>query len=129
MARALQAWLENQGATSGAIRDAILILDELFTNIVMHGYEGRPDGWVEVLAEVRGASLYLTLRDRAPAFDPRLGPPPDHSSPLEERPIGGLGLMFVQRLSDAIDYRRLPGPPGSGVNEVRVTRHFAQPAT
>ena len=92
-------------------------------------YQGRPDGWVEVLAEVRGASLFLTLRDRAPAFDPRRGPTPDRSSPLEERPVGGLGLMFVQRLSDAFDYRRIPESAGGGINEVRITRHLAQPAS
>ncbi len=128
MAHALHAWLQDHGAPPGAIRDATLILDELFTNIVLHGYKGRPDGWVEVLAEFRGASLFLTLRDRAPAFDPRRGPNPDRSSPLEERPVGGLGLMFVQRLSDAFDYRRLPDSVGGGINEVRITRHLAQPA-
>lgn len=128
MARALQAWLEAAGAPAGAIRDATLMLDELFTNIVMHGYRGRPDGWVELLAEVRGASLFLTLRDRAPAFDPRSVSWPSRSSPLEERSIGGLGLVFVHRLADELGYRRVPDAGGEGMNELRITRHFAQPA-
>lgn len=124
----LQNWLAGEGVPAAAIRDARLMMDELITNIVLHAYQGRPDGWIEVVAEVRGASLRLTLRDQGPAFDPRSAPRPDASSALEQRPIGGLGLMFVQRLADALDYRRLPGPAGAGVNELHITRHFAQPA-
>lgn len=128
LARVLHRWLESAGVPPGAIRDVTLILDELFTNIVMHGYQGRPDGWVELLAEVRGASLLLTLRDRAPPFDPRNAPAPDRSSPLEERSIGGLGLVFVHRLADELGYRRLHEAHGTGINELRITRHLAQPA-
>lgn len=124
----LQDWMAAAGAPAPAIRDAALILDELFTNIVLHGYQGRPDGWVEVQAEVRGASLQMTLRDRGPAFDPRSVPWPDASSPLEQRPVGGLGLMFVQRLADEVAYRRLPEAGDEGINELRITRHFAHPA-
>lgn len=129
LVRALHPWLEGAGAPPGAIRDVTLMLDELFTNIVMHGYQGRPDGWVELVAEVKGASLLLTLRDRAPPFDPRNAPVPDRSSPLEERTIGGLGLVFVHRLADELGYRRLPEDHGAGINELRITRHLAQPAT
>jgi len=126
--QALQEWMGGIGVPAPAARDVNLMLDELITNIVLHGYEGRTDGWLEVEAEARGASLLLTLRDRAPAFDPRAAPWPDATSPLEQRPIGGLGLMFVRRLADAMDYRRYTTTEGSEVNELRLTRHFAQPA-
>lgn len=132
LAHALQTWLAEAGVPAPAIRDATLILDELFTNIVMHGYQGRTDGWVQVQAQVQGASLTLIVRDRARAFDPRSAPWPDASSPLEARPMGGLGLMFVQRLADELSYRRLPADApateGGEVNELRITRHFANPA-
>lgn len=126
--QALQAWLGEEGVPAPAIRDAALMLDELITNIVLHGYEGRTDGWIEVEAEVQGASLLLTLRDRAPAFDPRGAPWPDAGKPLDQRPIGGLGLMFVRRLADALEYRRTLATDGSEGNELRITRHFAHPA-
>ncbi len=124
----LQEWLAAEGVPAPTIRDATLMLDELITNTVLHGYKVHPDGWIEVLAQVRGASLLLTLRDRAPAFDPRTAPHPDPASPLDLRPIGGLGLMFVRRLSDEIDYRRLSDPERGDINELCITRHFAQPA-
>lgn len=126
--QALQTWLGDEGVPAPAIRDAALMLDELITNIVMHGYEGRTDGWIEVEAQVQGASLLLTVRDSAPAFDPRSAPWPDADQPLDQRPVGGLGLMFVRRLADALDYRRNLATDGRESNELRITRHFAHPA-
>ncbi len=128
MATALGEWLAAVGVPAAAARDIRLMLDELFTNIVFHGYGGGADGWVEVRAEVKGAAVEVVLRDWAAPFDPTRAPPPDRSTSLDQRRIGGLGLYFVQRLADRLTYRRSKTGDGAGVNELRFTKYFAHPA-
>lgn len=39
-------------------------------------------------------------------FDPSSAPAPRLDLPLEERPLGGLGVHLARRVTDAIEYRR-----------------------
>ncbi len=128
VATALGEWLSTAGAPAAAARDIRLMLDELFTNIVFHGYGGGTDGWVEVRAAVKGAAVEIVLRDRGTPFDPTQTPDPDRSAPLEQRRIGGLGLYFVRRLADGLSYRRVQTEGDLSVNELRITKYFAHPA-
>lgn len=69
-------------------------------------YPGNPDGRIEVQAWRDGDMLLVLIRDQAPAFNPLLVPLPDTQASIEERAIGGLGLMFVRRTADSLEYRR-----------------------
>ena len=44
--------------------------------------------------------------DDGRSFDPLTTPPPDMDLPLEERPIGGIGIAIVRALVDEIGYTR-----------------------
>jgi anti-sigma regulatory factor (Ser/Thr protein kinase) len=79
-----------------------LAVDEIATNIVVHGYqEHGQTGNIDVTAEVDEHSLTVTLEDCAVHYDPfdrdiqRVED--DFSKPLEERNIGGLGVYFAMR--------------------------------
>ena len=48
----------------------------------------------------------LEFRDQGPAFDPLSGPAPDLDAPLEQRPVGGLGLVLVRALVEDARYLR-----------------------
>ena len=102
----LAAWARAAGVSERTLDSAILVLDELFANCVMHGYPGNPDGRIEVQAWRDGDMLLVLIRDQAPAFNPLLVPLPDTQASIEERAIGGLGLMFVRRTADSLEYRR-----------------------
>ena len=86
-----------------------LIIEELFTNSVMHGYGGDGSGpvWVSVAGE--DGKLSLTYEDAAPACDPFGLPAPDLNAPIEERRVGGLGMPLVKALSDSVTYDRREG--------------------
>ncbi|MCW5881254.1 MAG: anti-sigma factor antagonist [Anaerolineae bacterium] len=81
-----------------------MAVDEAVTNIIEHAYQAQ-EGPIEVIAERRGEDLIITLRDQGRPFDPTLVTEPDIAAPLEKREIGGLGLYFMRRLMDQVDFR------------------------
>ena len=104
-----------------------LILDELITNVIEHGYHGQPTGRIEVEAMVSEDSVVVRLTDHAPAFDPLQRPLPDTSADIDRRHIGGLGILFARRLADEMSYRRV-GPDGpQQANEVHFVKRFERP--
>jgi serine/threonine-protein kinase RsbW len=44
--------------------------------------------------------------DKGPPFDPRLAPDPSVDVAADDRPIGGLGLYLVRKLSCSLEYAR-----------------------
>jgi anti-sigma regulatory factor (Ser/Thr protein kinase) len=85
----------------------LVILDELFSNIVAHGYEGATAaGHIEVTLGVRAGRLIIELIDDGRPFDPLSSVAPDLDLPAQERPIGGLGIAIVRALVDEAGYRR-----------------------
>ncbi|GAK55463.1 putative anti-sigma regulatory factor, serine/threonine protein kinase [Candidatus Vecturithrix granuli] len=85
-----------------------LAVDEIAANSVIHGYEEAGlQGALKVHAELDDASLKIILEDEGHAFDPRHAPPPDHKDlPIEERPIGGLGVYLTLKGVDEFQYER-----------------------
>jgi len=85
----------------------LIILEELFTNVVAHGYgEGFAAGSVAVALGWRGGQLTMDFVDDGRPFDPLAFPGPDLDAPPEQRPIGGLGIPIVRALVDEARYWR-----------------------
>lgn len=83
----------------------LLALDEILSNIVRHGLAGR-QGAIDLLFSIDGDEVAVEVIDAADSFNPILAPPPDTSSPLENRQPGGLGIALVRRLMDDTRYER-----------------------
>lgn len=102
----LENWAEDCGLPMGAAAKLGLMLDELLTNVAMHGY-GNQGGPVSVQVDLLAPdSVQVVLRDQGPAFDPTGMPEPDLELALEDRKVGGLGVHFVRRLAQRFSYRR-----------------------
>lgn len=88
-----------------------LAVDEISSNIVIHGYEEHSlTGDVEVRAEISTDSLTITLIDSAVAYNPLNRPEPDNlDAPLENRTIGGLGVYLAIKNVDDFLYRYVDG--------------------
>lgn len=86
-----------------------LSVDEIATNIIVHGYtEAGLTGDVEVKADIDAESLRLNLEDTGVAFDPLQWPAPANlDEPLEERLIGGLGVYLAIQGVDTFQYERV----------------------
>ncbi len=83
-----------------------LALDEVVTNIILHGYEDPAGQEVEARLTVRESLLTAEVEDAGRAFNPLDAPTPDLSAPLDERALGGLGIHLVKSLMDRVEYRR-----------------------
>ena len=85
-------------------------LDEVVSNVVHHGTrQGSAEGQIVIELHLRGDDLEMVVDDDGAPFDPLQVPEPDTSRPVEERPVGGLGILIVRRLMDEITYHRAGG--------------------
>jgi len=113
----VEAWAQSVELPAKAMFRLNLVLEELATNIVRHGYKGREDGLVDVNVVDDGAAVTLTLRDRAAEFDPfKSAPQADLDEPVRTRRVGGLGVHFVKQMAGSCSYRR-----DGDQNEIVVT--------
>jgi anti-sigma regulatory factor (Ser/Thr protein kinase) len=83
-----------------------LAVDEIVTNIIVHGHnEAGLEGEVTIKADLNAEALTIILEDAAQPFDPRARPDPDDlDRPLEERDIGGLGVFLALKGVDVFNY-------------------------
>jgi len=84
-----------------------LIIEELFTNTVTHGYGADCDAEVTLVLTVLDDSVRLLYEDKAPRFDPlarSLATGTHDVQPLEARSVGGLGVRLVSELAAASRY-------------------------
>lgn len=86
-----------------------VVLDELLTNIIKYGYDVPGEHTIHVDLTLRERQLLLVVDDDARAFNPLDRPDPDVNASLEDRKIGGLGIYFVKKLMDTVDYERRDG--------------------
>jgi serine/threonine-protein kinase RsbW len=100
--------LEEQGFPLELISDVQLATDEVVTNAIIHGYDGKK-GEVRVIAEADDQEVIIVVEDRAPAFDPVAFVSRDVSKDGDDRPIGGLGLILIRNVMEEVRYRREDG--------------------
>jgi anti-sigma regulatory factor (Ser/Thr protein kinase) len=111
------------GADASACFGLKLAVDEACTNIIEHGYAGRPGETIALVCETDGDGLRVTIVDRGRAFRPSEVPPPDLSSSWDERRVGGLGWHFIRQSVDEIDY----GPDPAGGNRLTLVKRSHRP--
>lgn len=88
---------KRQVASSDGLRLS-LVVEELFTNTVMHGHGGDSDAPVRIGLSADLQHLDLTYEDTAPPFDPLdqvARSTTDPGTEAFERPVGHFGLALV----------------------------------
>jgi anti-sigma regulatory factor (Ser/Thr protein kinase) len=82
-----------------------LLIEELFTNTVVHGHGRDSEAPIHLTVDVGVESIALTYEDTAPPYDPfaTVGVP-DGAASVEERPVGGLGVMLIAAMAERVDY-------------------------
>ena len=83
-----------------------LSLAEWVTNVISHAHQDAAEHWIDVRLSVANGAVRVEVRDDGLEFNPLLHPPADTTTPLEERNIGGLGILMMRKLMDSVEYRR-----------------------
>lgn len=96
-------------ADAGALNAFQLALEEIVLNVINHGFGGETGHIIPVTLTAEHGRVIATVTDDAPAFDPLARPPVDINAPLEDRPIGGLGIHLVKKLMTNVAYERRDG--------------------
>ncbi len=92
---------------SGARLRLTLLVEELFTNTVVHGHGADSEAPVRLECEVSPGRVALTYEDSGPAHDPFARViAPDAEASVEERLVGGLGVLLVRAMAQQVEYRR-----------------------
>jgi serine phosphatase RsbU (regulator of sigma subunit)/anti-sigma regulatory factor (Ser/Thr protein kinase)/ACT domain-containing protein len=99
-----------------------LVVDEVCTNIIRHGYRDIKNGEILVRAIVRRLSFTIIIIDRGKSHDPRNTKDPDLHKYVSIGKRGGLGTFMVRKLIDDIQYN----VTGRG-NELRLTKFREAP--
>jgi len=79
------------------------VTEELFTNMVKYNPENSNDILLDVDASADGVTVSLTDFG-VDEFDVTADREVDTESPLEDRPIGGLGLHLIKKMVDTLEY-------------------------
>ena len=99
-----------------------LAVEEAVTNICKYG--GAPGAAeVEIVCLAGPAVLVVEISDRGRPFDMTVWPAPDVKADVAQRPIGGLGVFLIKKVTDAVEYRR-----EGGRNVLRLTFRNRFPA-
>ncbi|MDE0709733.1 MAG: ATP-binding protein [Acidimicrobiia bacterium] len=98
-----------------------LCLEELAINAMTYGRRGGLSEFqVSITPGVE--EILVELHDDGAAFDPTKDAPiPDPDAPMEDRPIGGLGIFLIREMVDDLVYRR-----EEGWNHLTITIRRAQ---
>lgn len=102
------------GANQQSRNALVLILEELFTNTVEHGYPASSEQiaqkavWISLA--IQSDRIAVDYEDAAPAHDPLANAKlPDYSGSAETWPVGGLGTLLVKSLASDARYERAAG--------------------
>ena len=98
------------GIDPGLVLKVTLVLEELVTNTIEHGFGGDSDAPIRIaLTSSDAASVSIDFADTAPPFDPLAYATCQLAAvgePFDARPVGGLGIHLIGRFASTARYAR-----------------------
>jgi serine/threonine-protein kinase RsbW len=121
----IEIWLKNSPEENSRLREALnalaarhqlspkvlqsvqLAAEEHFTNILSHAYEDREEHQIQFRVVLKENLLEAQILDDGKPFNPLDHPLPNTLLSLDEKPIGGLGILMIRKMMDEVSYVRL----------------------
>jgi len=107
-----QEWSINKSE----VRQILVIIEEIFSNIIRYGYEDKLEHSVDLRLEYNDTQIEIEIIDDGIAFNPldyQLGPIADPAT----SDAGGMGLTLIRAFSSNISYARC-----SGKNHLKISK-------
>lgn len=88
-----------------------LAIEEVLVNVIQYAYPPETTKKISLTARWTDDKKHVdfTLKDCGKAFDPLKADVADTDLSLEDRPIGGLGILLMRDIMDTVGYQRLNG--------------------
>ncbi len=103
----ITACARNHSLPEDRIQKLQLASEEALMNIFSYAYPDETPGDVTVCCTLSDDhDLLISFEDRGQAFDVLTVEDPDTGLSLEERTVGGLGIFFIKKMTDAVWYAR-----------------------
>lgn len=97
--------LEEAGASMKAEMQINIVIDEIFSNIAKYGYaSGKGDATVTLDILQDPLRAQITFINSGEPYDPLAQEDPDIHAALDDRPMGGLGILIVKKTMDDVSY-------------------------
>ena len=87
-----------------------LVVEELFTNTIMHGYGKECDEPIEISLHAGPGQVTVRYEDEAATYDPArtlAEAQQQLAGPLDQRPVGHLGVHLVAAIVDDMRHTRV----------------------
>jgi anti-sigma regulatory factor (Ser/Thr protein kinase) len=97
---------DGRGLAAGVSQKVSIVLDDLLNNIISYGYSDDEDHQIDIDVTYTPGRLVIAITDDGMPFNPFDQVGPDTSLSVEERDIGGLGVLLVKELMDEYQYQR-----------------------
>ena len=102
------------GPLKGMLLKTQLVVEELLANICSYAYDDEEGGQASFACGVVNfdgqKTILLQLTDTGKPYDPfTQAATPDFNCPIEDRPIGGLGVFLVKEIASHYAYIRIDG--------------------
>lgn len=104
LALRLEDFANKNGLPMKTLFELNLVLDELFTNLVNYGCHEVKKHYFNLYLNFSGKDILLVIEDNGKKFNPLEVPEPDIKCDCDERKIGGLGVHFMRKLMDGVEY-------------------------
>lgn len=108
VARALEQFSYDHKLPADVVRAADLALEEHLTNLMNYGFPDNQEHTIEVRFTL-SSDFIIEVEDDGLPFNPLEMPEVDTTVPLEQRPVGGLGIHLMRRFMDDLEYHRKGG--------------------
>lgn len=122
-AEAIEQFCAGHGVPTDALFKINVVVEEILTNVIMHGFADTDRHEIVVTMTRETGQIVVEVSDDGIAFDPLQAPPPDLTSALEDRKVGGLGIHFMRTMMDGAAYRR-----EGGRNHLTIRKCYASEA-
>lgn len=83
-----------------------LALDELFTNILSHGFRDDRTHRIRISVSHTAQVVTIVIQDDGIPFNPLHAAAPELKCPFDDRKVGGLGIHLIRAYIDEMAYER-----------------------
>ncbi|PWT92164.1 MAG: ATP-binding protein [Acidobacteria bacterium] len=119
LTREVLEFCRTNGISEEVCHDLWLATEEAVSNTIKYGYNDPQLHSIHLTASIEAAKIVLEIEDDAMSFNPLEAPDPNLSLPIEEKPVGGLGIYLIRSVMDLVEYERR-----AGKNILRMTKIY-----